>query len=118
MTFTLRSIHSRRFWRAAIPVAFLIVAGFAFSAAPAPMQQPSQESHATDRSREQSTSLNDQTDLAVTVYNSNIALVRDLRQLSLPSGAFRLKLMDPKETHDIAFRSHLMSIRSTARPVK
>ena len=41
-----------------------------------------------------STSLNDQSDLSVTVYNSNIALVRDVRNLSLPSGVFRLKLMD------------------------
>src|SRR6267142_2495915 len=40
------------------------------------------------------TSLNDQTDLAVTVYNSNIALVRDVRNLSLPGGLFRLKFMD------------------------
>jgi hypothetical protein len=40
------------------------------------------------------TTLNDQTDLSVTVYNSNIALVRDVRNLSLPSGLFRLKLMD------------------------
>jgi hypothetical protein len=43
---------------------------------------------------EQSTSLGDQTELAVTVYNSNIALVRDVRQLQLPGGAFRLKFMD------------------------
>src|SRR5271157_2876752 len=43
---------------------------------------------------DQSTSLADQTDLAVTVYNSNIALVRDVRQLQLPSGTFRLKFMD------------------------
>src|SRR5712692_7832006 len=43
---------------------------------------------------DQATSLNDQTDLNVTVYNSNIALVRDVRQLTLPSGTFRLKLMD------------------------
>src|SRR6202171_4508033 len=40
------------------------------------------------------TSLHDQTDLAVTVYNSNIALVRDVRQLTLPTGSFRLKFMD------------------------
>jgi len=45
-------------------------------------------------STDQTTSLGDQTDLAVTVYNSNIALVRDVRQLALPSGAFRLKFMD------------------------
>src|SRR5260370_17457 len=43
---------------------------------------------------DQSTSLSDQTDLNVTVYNSNIALVRDVRQLMLPTGAFRLKFMD------------------------
>src|SRR5207245_9432677 len=41
-----------------------------------------------------STSLNDQTDLNVTVYNSNIALIRDLRNLALPSGLFRLTFMD------------------------
>jgi hypothetical protein len=43
---------------------------------------------------DQSTSLNDQTDLNLTVYNSNIALVRDVRQLTLPTGTFRLKFMD------------------------
>src|SRR6266850_1715905 len=41
-----------------------------------------------------STTLNDQTELSVTVYNSNIALVRDVRNLTVPSGLFRLKLMD------------------------
>ncbi len=43
---------------------------------------------------DQSTSLSDQTDLNITVYNSNIALVRDVRNITVPSGAFRLKLMD------------------------
>src|SRR5256712_3761390 len=43
---------------------------------------------------DQSTSLNDQTDLNVTVYNSNIALIRDVRNLLLPIGTFRLKFMD------------------------
>ena len=36
----------------------------------------------------------DQVDLNVTVYNSNVALVRDVRQLSLPSGDFSLKFED------------------------
>jgi hypothetical protein len=44
--------------------------------------------------KDQATSLNDQTDLALTVYNSNISLVRDVRQLTLPAGDFRLKFMD------------------------
>src|SRR4051812_37204382 len=40
------------------------------------------------------TTLNDQTDLTVTVYNSSLALVRDVRQLTLPTGESRLKFMD------------------------
>lgn len=52
--------------------------------------QEKEAGHAAD----QSTSLNDQTDLNVTVYNSNIALVRDVRNLTLPTGTFRLKFMD------------------------
>jgi hypothetical protein len=40
------------------------------------------------------TTLNDQRDLNVTVYNSNIALVRDVRELTLPTGVFRLKFQD------------------------
>src|SRR5258708_3367692 len=43
---------------------------------------------------DQTTSLSDQTDLHVTVYNSNIALIRDVRNLTLPGGTFRLKFMD------------------------
>jgi hypothetical protein len=42
----------------------------------------------------QTTSLTDQTDLSVTVYNSDIALVRDVRNLELPSGTFDLRFMD------------------------
>ena len=43
----------------------------------------------------QSTStLDDQTDLAVTVYNSDIALVRDVRRLQLPKGTFDLQFQD------------------------
>ncbi len=38
--------------------------------------------------------LKDQVDLAVTVYNSNIALVRDVRQIALPAGAFDLRFLD------------------------
>src|SRR6202158_3637706 len=53
-----------------------------------------QEKGAARADGDQSTSLNDQTDLNVTVYNSNIALVRDVRQLPLPSGTFRLKFMN------------------------
>lgn len=46
------------------------------------------------KSGTQSTTLDDQVDLALTVYNSNIALVRDVRQLSLPDGIFDIRFMD------------------------
>jgi hypothetical protein len=41
-----------------------------------------------------STTQKDQVDLAVTVYNSNIALVRDVRQIHLPSGIVPLHFED------------------------
>jgi hypothetical protein len=63
---------------------------------------------------DQSTTLTDQTDLAVTVYNSNIALVRDVRQLTLPAGAFRLKFMDIAATVNPA----TVHFRSLTEPEK
>ena len=38
--------------------------------------------------------LGDQVDLAVTVYNSNVALVRDVREVTLPAGLVPLHLAD------------------------
>jgi hypothetical protein len=40
------------------------------------------------------TTLDDQVDLAVTVYNSDLALVRDVRELRLPRGVAELRFMD------------------------
>src|SRR2546422_3371395 len=40
------------------------------------------------------TTLDDQVELALTVYNSDIALVRDVRNLQLPDGSFDLRFMD------------------------
>jgi hypothetical protein len=61
-----------------------------------------------------STSLNDQTELAVTVYNSNIALVRDVRQIAMPTGSFRLKFMDIAATVNPA----TVHFRSLTDPAK
>jgi hypothetical protein len=47
-----------------------------------------------DAKNSATTTLTDQTDLNVTVYNSNIALIRDVRNLTLPTGNFRLKFED------------------------
>ncbi len=43
---------------------------------------------------EPSTTEKDQVDLNITVYNSNLALVRDVRQIHLESGVFPLKFED------------------------
>src|SRR5712692_6441322 len=40
------------------------------------------------------TTLADQSELALTVYNSNLSLVRDVRQLTLPAVESRLRFMD------------------------
>jgi hypothetical protein len=58
--------------------------------------------------------LADQTELAVTVYNSNVALVRDVRQLNLPSGVFRLKFMDIAATVNPA-TVHFRSLTDAAK---
>src|SRR3974390_1967582 len=73
-----------------------------------------QEKDAARAESDQATTLNDQTELAVTVYNSNIALVRDVRQLQLPSGGFRLKFMDIAATVNPA----TVHFRSLTEPEK
>jgi hypothetical protein len=85
----------RKFLQLVAAVVFLAGAAALYSA-PRPLHAAArQEKSATQESAAgSSTSLSDQTDLSVTVYNSNIALIRDVRSLSLPAGQFRLKLMD------------------------
>jgi hypothetical protein len=56
--------------------------------------------------------LDDQAELAVTVYNSDIALVRDVRNLRLPRGTFDLRYMDIAATVNPA----TVHFRSTTEP--
>src|SRR5262245_47352283 len=81
---------SARLWAAAIAIGGgVFLASHTIShhvvvpadAAPAPVQ-------------DRSTTLDDQTELAVTVYNSDIALVRDIRNLDLSRGTSNLRFMD------------------------
>jgi hypothetical protein len=60
------------------------------------------------------TTLDDQTELAVTVYNSNIALVRDVRNLQLPQGRFDLHFMDIAATVNPA-TVHFRSLTEPSR---
>ena len=60
------------------------------------------------------TSQDDQVDLAVTVYNSNIALVRDVREVRLANGAFNLQFRDIAATVNPA-TVHFRSLTEPAR---
>src|SRR5215217_1196861 len=58
--------------------------------------------------------LDDQTELAVTVYNSDIALVRDVRNLDLSRGTFDLHFMDIAATVNPA-TVHFRSLSEPSR---
>jgi hypothetical protein len=60
------------------------------------------------------TTLADQTEIALTVYNSNLSLVRDVRQLTLPPGESLLKFMDIAASINPA----TVHFRSLAEPAK
>ena len=79
-----------------------------------PQDPAAQKGSVQEGGGDSSTGLGDQTELAVTVYNSNIALVRDVRQLALPSGFVRLKFMDIAATVNPA----TVHFRSLTDPAK
>jgi hypothetical protein len=58
------------------------------------------------------TTLKDQTDLAVTVYNNNRALVRDRRLIALPDGEISLKFMDVAQQ----IQPETVSLKSLNKP--
>ena len=58
--------------------------------------------------------LGDQVDVAVTVYNSNLGLVRDVRQVSLPRGTHDLRFLDIAATVKPA-TVHFRSLSEPAR---
>src|SRR5713101_5357005 len=89
-----KMLRKRLVWGLSSAAIFAAGATLLYPAARNKSAYPRQEKEAARATGDQSTSLNDQTDLNVTVYNSNIALIRDVRQLSLPGGIFRLKFMD------------------------
>ena len=85
--------------------ALVAVALAAFSTGGNPTVEPVQAAPAAAQG---STTLDDQIDLSVTVYNSDIALVRDVRNLDLPRGTFNLSFMDIAATVNpatVLFRS-------------
>src|SRR3974377_906929 len=83
-----------RWMAASAAIALAGAAAFVPSNKAGKKTEPQEKGSTQPNAGDQSTTQSDQTDLSVAVYNSNIALVRDVRQLQLPSGSFRLKFMD------------------------
>jgi hypothetical protein len=83
-----------RWMAATAAVALAGAAAFVPSYEAGKKEQPQEKGSAQSGAGDQSSTEKDQTDLSVAIYNSNIALVRDVRQLQLPSGSLRLKFMD------------------------
>jgi hypothetical protein len=108
-----QKLRARLSWFAAAALVALLSAGVLYSATRS-HHPGTQDKEARPSSPDQASNLNDQTDLAITVYNSNIALVRDVRQLSLPTGSFRLKFMDIAATVNPA----TVHFRSLTEPEK
>src|SRR5713226_8543482 len=86
-----RPVH-RPIWAGLLAATLLAVPVFVYRPGSAAAASQSEKPPASQS--QPSTTQNDQTDLAVTVYNSNVALVRDVRELTLPTGEFRLRFMD------------------------
>jgi hypothetical protein len=94
-----------RLWLAAL---ILVAAGVLIPRRSAPVVSAA-------RSDAQDTStLDDQVDLSITVYNSDIALVRDVRDLQLPRGSFDLRFMDIAATVNPA-TVHFRSLTEPSR---
>ena len=72
----------------------ILTAAIAFAAAGGVLPAKSDREPVTSTPDQHTTTLTDQADLSVTVYNSDIALVRDVRNLRLPTGSFDLQFMD------------------------
>ena len=83
---------SARIWNTAVLPAILFLWLAGGSAAIGAPQTGSEA--ATTRSEPASTTEKDRSDLTVTVYNSNLALVRDVREIHLESGVFPLRFED------------------------
>ena len=93
-----------RFWLAAL----VLAAGAIFPTRYVPTAS------AARAAAQDATTLDDQVELGVTVYNSAIALVRDVRTLDLPRGSSNLRFMDIAATVNPA-TVHFRSLSEPAR---
>ena len=101
---------SARFWLAT-PILMLTTA-LGVRSDPAPANEAGAAVPASPA--QDASTLEDQTDLALTVYNSDLALVRDVRTLQLPRGVSSLRFMDVAATVNPA-TVHFRSLSEPAR---
>ena len=99
---------SARFWFAPLILAVAAAAPF-HSAAP-----PAVEAAQNPAQTPVTTTLDDQAELAVTIYNSDLALVRDVRNIQLARGTSDLHFMDIAATVNPA-TVHFRSLTEPAR---
>ncbi len=76
--------------------------------------RPAKERVSATPTGQNTSTLDDQTDLALTVYNADLALVRDVRNVNLPTGSFDLRFMDIAATVNPA-TVHFRSLTEPAR---
>jgi len=98
---------SARLWFAPLILALTAVAPFRAAPSRAPVQSAGQD-------RVTTTTVDDQSELAVTVYNSDLALVRDVRNLQVSRGTSNLHFMDIAATVNPA-TVHFRSLTEPSR---
>src|SRR5580765_4863482 len=99
---------SARYWFAPLILALAAVAPF-HTAAP-----PAVEAAAQNPQNPVTTTLDDQAELAVTIYNSDLALVRDVRNIQIARGTSDLHFMDIAATVNPA-TVHFRSLTEPSR---
>ncbi len=100
---------SARFWFAPFILAITAIAPVNPTAAPSAVPAP-----AAAQDPASTTTLDDQAELAVTIYNSDIALVRDVRNLQIARGTSDLHFMDIAATVNPA-TVHFRSLTEPSR---
>src|SRR5271154_1918977 len=114
MKTTQPALRSHTLWLTAATFVLAITAVATYSETRHRTVQAQEKESVHSAASDQATTLSDQTDLNVTVYNSNIALIRDVRQLTVPTGSFRLKFEDIAATVNPA----TVHFRSLTEPEK
>ena len=92
MKTTQPALRSHTVWLTAATFVLAITAVATYSETRHRTVQAQEKESAHSAASDQATTLSDQTDLNVTVYNSNIALIRDVRQLTVPTGAISTEI--------------------------